>query len=407
MKLTEPITVGTNKEGKKIYIKRPCRQFASIASYREAFLAEARQGKEWNHPNLLSYIDVQEDEKGMFIALEYIPALPLNKILPDAAFHINTAPESKKIMNQLMEAVSYLHAQHICHLNIRPENIFIAKSSHTVRLANPGNTYAGYTPSFLIYKEQFSAPELFNENYAPTPACDIYSLGKVMEYLYSYSHLSYGIRRIIRKATQADPAKRYADIKEMQQAFHASRYADWGVRVAKGVAAIGILVLAYYGLKEEPASTESLQFLEDTTLRHRQAQAEADAARYDAANLGPSHSILPIPSDTVRRLPERSDTLKFDVEEHKKLAEQIFKKEFRKRAEKIIARIYTPQLMNVSEEAFQKQNLDGFSQLDKVQRELAEQFNMDIIQTTRLSSEIISELTAESMKKLKESGDKN
>lgn len=407
MKLTEPITIGANKEGKRIYIKRPCRQFASIASYQEAFIAEARQGKEWNHPNLLSYIDLQTDEEGMFIALEYIPALPLNKVLLDAVFHINTATESQRVMNQLMEAVSYLHAKNVCHLNIRPENIFITKSSHTVRLANPGNTYADCTPSFFIYKEQFSAPELFSENHTPTPACDIYSLGKVMEYLYSYSHLSYGIRRIIRKATQADPAKRYADIKEMQKAFHAARYTDWGVSAVKGIAAVSLLALVYYGLKEEPASTENLQFLEDTTLRHKQAQAEADAARYEAANVGPSYSILPIPSDTIRRGAEKNDTLKFDAEEHKKLAEQIFKKEFRKRAEKIIAGIYTPQLMNVSEEAFQKQNLDGFGQLDKIQRELAEQFNMDIIQTTRLSSEIISELTAESMKKLKEMGDKN
>lgn len=407
MKLTEPISIGTNKEGKRIYIKRPCRQFASLSSYQEAFRKEARQGKEWNHPHLLSYIGLQKDEEGMFIALEYIPALPLNKVLLDALFRINTAAESNRIMNQLMEAVSYLHSRDTLHLNIRPENILITKSSHTVRLANPGNTYANCTPSFFIYKEEFSAPELFDENNSPTPASDIYSLGKVMEYLYSYSHLSYGIRRIIKKATQANPAKRYADIKEMQEAFNRSRYTDWAARITKGVAAVGMLVLIYYGLKDEPVSDETLQFIEDTTLRHRQTQIEADAARYEAADIGPSSSILPIPSDTIRRLSESSDTLKFDAEEHKKLAEQIFKKEFRKRAEKIIARIYTPQLMNVSEEDFQKQNLDGFSQLDKVQRELAEQFNMDIIQTTRLSSEIISELTTESMKKLKESGDKN
>lgn len=407
MKLTEPITIGTNKEGKRIYIKRPCRQFASLSSYQEAFREEARQGKEWNHPHLLSYIGLQKDEEGIFIALEYIPALPLNKVLLDAVFYINTAAKSNRIMNQLMEAVSYLHSRNTLHLNIRPENILITKSSHTVRLANPGNTYANCTPSFFIYKEQFSAPELFDENNSPTPASDIYSLGKVMEHLYSYSHLSYGIRRIIKQATQTDPAKRYADIKEMQEAFNRSRYTDWTVGITKGVAAVGMLILIYYGLKDEPVSNETLQFVEDTTLRHRQAQIEADAARYEATEISPSSSLLPIPSDTVRRLSESRDTLKFDAEEHKKLAEQIFKKEFRKRAEKIIARIYTPQLMNVSEEDFQKQNLDGFSQLDKVQRELAEQFNMDIIQTTRLSSEIISELTTESMKKLKESGDKN
>lgn len=407
MKLTEPITIGTNKEGKRIFIKRPCRKFASMSSYLEAFAAEARQGVECSHPNLLSYLGLQKDENGPFITMEYIPALPLNKALLDAVLHINTSSESKRIMNQLMDAVVYLHSRNICHLNIRPENIYITKGSHEVRLANPGNTYANCTPSFLIYKEQFTAPELFEENSTLTPASDIYSVGKVMEYLYSYSHLSLGIRHIIKKATQTDPAKRYGSIKEMQEAFNRSRYLDAGVRITQGVAVIGVFALLYYGLRDEPVSTETLQFIEDTTLRHKQAQIESSRAESEMSGIGMSYNVLPIPSDTVRRAVDGKDTLKFDAEEHRKLAEQIFKKEFRKRAEKIIAAMYTPHRMNVSGDAFQKQNLDGFSQLDKIQRELAGQFNMDLIQTTRLSSEIISELTTESMKKLKESGDED
>lgn len=403
MKLTEPITVGTNEKGKRIYIKRPCRKFESIVSYQEAFIAEARQGIAWSHPNLLSYLGLQKDDKGLFIALEYLPAIPLNKALPDAVLHINTASESKRIMNQLMNALAYLHSRNICHLNLRPENIYITKSSHDVRLANPGNTYAGCSPSFFIYKEQYTAPELFHDKDIPTPASDIYSLGKVMEYLYSYSHLSYGIRRVIQKATQTDPAKRYTNIEEMQQAFNRSRYIDRSILVAKGLAAVGCITLLYYGLRDEPVSTETLQFIEDTTLRNRQAQAETAQAEEVNTNIS---DLLTIPSDTVRRVPA-NDTLQFDAEEHRKLAEQIFKKEFRKRAEKIIAEMYTPQRMNVSEDIFQKQNFDGFSQLDQIQKELAQQFNMDLILTTRLSSEIISELTAESMKKLNKSGDED
>jgi serine/threonine protein kinase len=405
MKLTEPITVGTNKEGRKIYIKRPCSKFVSIASYREAFMAEARQGTECSHPNLLSYIGLQKDEEGMFIALEYVPALTLNKALLDAVLHINSGSESKRIMNQLMDVVGYLHSRNICHLNIRPENIYITKSSHDVRLANPGNTYANCTPSFFIYKEQFTAPELFEENNVPTPACDIYSLGKVMEYLYSYSHLSYGIRRIIDKATQADPAKRYASIKEMQEAFNRSRLIDRGIQIMKGAAVICVITLAYYGLRDEPVSSETLQFIEDTTFRNRQAQIESSQS--GESNIGMSYSVLPIPSDTLRQSPTGNDTLSIDAEEHQRLAEQIFKKEFRKRAEAIITGMYTPQRMNVTGNVFQKQNMDGFSQLNKIQKELAEQFNMDPILTTRLSSEIISELTTESMKKLREIGDKD
>ena len=97
----------------------------------------------------------------------------------------------------------------------------------------------------------------------------------------------------------------------------------------------------------------------------------------------------------------------FNPEDHPKLAERIFKKEFRRRAENIISAMYTPQKMNISEKAFQEQSLDGFSRVNKIQRELSEQFNMNPILTTRLSSEIISELTTESMKKLKQMEDED
>ena len=161
MKVTEPISIGTNNEGKKIFIKRPCKKFADIAAYQEAFAAEATQGMGWAHPNLLNYISLQMDEQGWYITFEYTPAVPLNRALLDGVLQINTVTEFKQIMNQLMDAVAYLHSRNICHLDLRPENIFITKGTHDVLLANPANIYVSYTPSFFIFKEKYAAPELF------------------------------------------------------------------------------------------------------------------------------------------------------------------------------------------------------------------------------------------------------
>lgn len=340
---------------------------------------------------------MEQDEQGEFIALEYIPSLPLNRALLDNALSINSSEDSKQIINQLMDAISYLHSRHICHLNICPENIFITRSAHDVKLANPANTYINSTPSFFIYKERYTAPELFKDNSIPTQACDIYSLGKVIEYLYSYYNLSMGIRRIIGKATHTDPTKRYKSVAEMQKAFNSIRYIDWLLTIGKGIAVISILTLFYFGLRDEPISTETLQFIGEVQRLHQEPDSSNTPSEI-------SYSI-PIPSDSIRRQP--TDTLNFNAEQHQKLAEQIFKKEFRKRAEKVVANMYTPQMMNAGENIFQQQSMDGFSQLDKIQKELAEQFNMDPILTTRLSSEVISELTTESMKKLKETTDED
>lgn len=153
MKVTEPISIGTNNEGKKIFIKRPCKKFADIAAYQEAFAAEATQGMGWAHPNLLNYISLQKDEQGWYITFEYTPVVPLNRALLEGVLQINTVTEFKQIMNQLMDAVAYLHSRNICHLDLRPGNIFITKGTHDVLLANPANIYVSYTPSFLSLKK--------------------------------------------------------------------------------------------------------------------------------------------------------------------------------------------------------------------------------------------------------------
>jgi hypothetical protein len=66
----------------------------------------------------------------------------------------------------------------------------------------------------------------------------------------------------------------------------------------------------------------------------------------------------------------------------------------------MIAKVYTPKLMNGDEKQFLKASTEAFTELDRIQREMSEQYGMDVILTTRLSQEVISELTAEYMKKI-------
>ena len=108
----------------------------------------------WAHPNLLNYISLQKDEQGWYITFEYTPAAPLNRALLDGVLQINTVTEFKQIMNQLMDAVAYLHSRNICHLDLCPGNIFITKGTHDVVLDQiQTNIYVSYTPSFLSLKK--------------------------------------------------------------------------------------------------------------------------------------------------------------------------------------------------------------------------------------------------------------
>lgn len=396
------MTIGTDTNKQRFYIKRPLKEFAGINAYRKAFADEAETGLQCNHPNLLRYLGLEQDEQGTYIALEYTPSLPLNLALVEDSLDIHSVKEAKFLMTQLLDAVEYLHTKELCHLNIRPENIFITRKAHDVKLANPAWTYLHCQPSFFLIKEKYTAPELFEDqtsiNYK---ACDIYSLGKVMEYLFSFCNLSAGIQRVIHKATQKAPEKRYANIAEMRKALQQSTSIDLGISIGK-VAAVGLLLgLVYYGFKDEPASEESIQFAQETSANQKELPPSNRAE-----DTHESYYVIPTPSDSVAQLSQtQQEKLDQQSKEYQQTTERLFKKELRKRAEKIIAGIYTPQNMSLEDKDFQKQSLGQFNELDKIQRELAEQFNLDPILAMRLSSDVISELTQESMKKLRKKED--
>jgi serine/threonine protein kinase len=319
---------------------------------------------------------------------------------------INSMKESRRIMEALFEAVSYLHSQNVLHLDITPENILITRSAHDVKLMNPASFYVGQSPSFFIYKERYAAPELFEENARPTVAADIYSLGRVMEYLFCYSKLTLGISRVIARATADNPAKRYKSVHEMQMAFRRTRRTDALILTAK-VAAVFIALLFFYQMMDD-GSTPShvLPPSEDSTYARRphtppSTQAEDDIYSLSAIqdHIDTAYRDREVPMDEPYAATEMLKTK--EEAERDAQAERIFKKEFRKRAEKTISELYTPSLMNGDEKKFMQLSTQRFTELDRLQRELGEQYNMDLILTTRLSSEVITELTEEYMRKIK------
>jgi hypothetical protein len=399
MNHTESFTFELTADGRRVHVKYPVSQFATIPAYRRLFAEEAHTGQKWNHPHILKYLRFNDQTDDVSIEMEYIPALTLHEALLEEPLGINTVRESRQIMRQLMDAVEYLHEQDVLHLDLRPENILITRSAHDVKVMNPASFYVGQTPSFFIYKERYTAPELFAEGSKPSPAADIYSLGRIMEYLFSYSTLTAGISKVIARATADDPAQRYPTVKEMRKALIRSRKVDRLWLAAKGIAALIVLIFVYQMFSDDRVSTDIVPPTADSTYSRRphvppSNQAEDD----DLYRLSSMQDQL----DGVQRQGLEADTT-LRAEGDARLmteSERLFKKEFRRRAEVMIAKVYTPKLMNGDEKQFLKASTEAFTELDRIQREMSEQYGMDVILTTRLSQEVISELTAEYMKKI-------
>jgi serine/threonine protein kinase len=122
------------------------------------------------------------------------------------------------MMDRLLSVIGYLHINNVIHGAIEPGNILITPSNHNATLID--YTFAivdAHEPDAKYYGvNDFSAPEI-DGSIKPHPATDMYSFGKVMEYIITDNKGIYPIKvdkrikKFISGFLEKDPLKRSND----------------------------------------------------------------------------------------------------------------------------------------------------------------------------------------------------
>ena len=81
-------------------------------------------------------------------------------------------------------------------------------------------------------------------------------------------------------------------------------------------------------------------------------------------------------------------------------AEQIFRKQFTKEADRILNKVYNKKEMNLNEKDFMACSRSMTEELAKAESELAKQANLGNEKSQRIASEIIDQLTTKKMEAL-------
>ena len=89
---------------------------------RERFYVEARSGI-LNHPNIVTIYELGEHEGNPFIAMEFLPGEPLDKILRERA----RLPllESLSIVEQICAGLGFAHSHGLVHRDVKPANVIV------------------------------------------------------------------------------------------------------------------------------------------------------------------------------------------------------------------------------------------------------------------------------------------
>ncbi len=219
-----------------------------LNTVKNRFFREAEAAGRLSHSNIVTVYDMGEEQDFAFIAMDYVSGVPMSDYTTAEA--LLPVAEVYRIIQIVAQALDYAHQHNIVHRDIKPGNVIYNPKDRQVKITDFGiaritDSVKTRTGSFLG-SPSYMAPEQM------TGACvdgraDIYSLGVSFYQLLTGSlpfnadglaNLAYKITnekyqpvrdvradlpasatRIINKALQKEPEKRYATGAEMVKAL--------------------------------------------------------------------------------------------------------------------------------------------------------------------------------------------
>ena len=224
-----------------------------INSFKNRFLREAEAAGRLSHSNIVTVYDMGEEEDFAFIAMDFVAGVPLSDYTAVSA--LLPVQEVYRIIQIVAEALDYAHNQNIVHRDIKPGNVIYNPKDKQLKITDFGiaritDCVKTRTGSFMG-SPSYMAPEQMTGAHVDGRA-DIYSLGVSFYQLLtgtlpfkadSLANLAYKITnesfrpvrdvrpdlpasatRIINKALQKKPEKRFATGAEMVAALQRERF---------------------------------------------------------------------------------------------------------------------------------------------------------------------------------------
>lgn len=192
---------------------------------REYKLFERLYGNE----HIVRCIDLRDDSQvGLCIVMEYVDGMTLAEFLATSP----SASERKRILNELLDAVEFIHSHQVVHNDLKPENILITRNGHNVKLIDFGYADCDFsTDKATGGTKSYASPELLEGGNIDGKS-DVYSIGFIIKALFPHR---YGL--IARKCQHENANWRYRKVSDIGKAI---RRCNVGMLLSIVVAVIGI-----------------------------------------------------------------------------------------------------------------------------------------------------------------------
>ncbi len=217
---------------------------------------------------------------GTAIVIEYVAGRTLDRFVQKKP----SLAERRRVADELMEALIFLHERQVVHGDLKPSNILITDAGNHVRLIDFGFADADAYMAKNIGTSPSIADPISEENDNLPIAKDIYALGKILELLFPRE------LRLVKRRCCAEK-NRYSSVREV----HAACRRYWRMTWLVPLLFAGLLALA--ALLWMPHAEEPMpQPMVDTAWQSVKEKAEK---QYDTLYRVYADSITGMPEKTM------------------------------------------------------------------------------------------------------------
>ncbi len=219
-----------------------------VDSVKRRFFREAQAAGKLNHPNIVTVFDVGEERDIAYIAMDYVKGQPLSELTDEN--NLLDYQQVFEAFSKVARALSFAHSHDIIHRDIKPSNLLYDKDTKEIKVSDFGiarisdnrQTQTG----IVLGSPSYMSPEQIRGELL-TGQSDIFSLGVSLYQVltghlpfagetlpalaYAITHhkhrnvrdyrpeLPVAATRIVNKALQKEPEKRFTDAGQMAKAL--------------------------------------------------------------------------------------------------------------------------------------------------------------------------------------------
>jgi hypothetical protein len=331
------------------------------------------------------HYELHEDSGGLYeLGLETGNYQTLSQLVFDNPAVVAQKGFVDQMVNSLIDYTSKLHSEGIYHICFAPQNVFLRKGDQMPMLLCHGSFYTSLNDLDALYKdvEGFVAPEVFSHGTIDERS-DVYSVGKLISYLYEQGSMPFEYKQVVQKATEEDPARRYKSLEDMKGALAQKRNTLRSVYALVAAVVIALICVGVYF--EMLPEAGQIDYVEPVPTVQ---EADPFDDHFDPALLMEEEDSIGPETDAM----------------YQQKAEEIFRKHYQREADRILSKIYDNERMGSSEKAFMANTQSMAEELLNTQKKLAEEMGIDESTAGKLGHEIVEELTKQKQQALDRKG---